>query len=58
MFPIRQDDGTWKTRGEAFHGRAQQDEIDRLYTKIWHELQRHDQELSAKLPDETQQTDS
>ncbi len=39
MWPTRRDDGTWKTRGEAFRGRQPQEKIDNLYTKIWNELE-------------------
>jgi len=40
MWPKRQPDGTWKTGGEAFHGRKTQQEVDSLYTRIWNELER------------------
>jgi hypothetical protein len=43
MFPIKQPDGSWKTRGEAFHGRETQVEVDKLYTNICGELE-HRQE--------------
>jgi hypothetical protein len=39
MWPIKQADGSWKTRGEAFHGRRTQEEVDRLYMRIWNELE-------------------
>ncbi len=41
MWPKRQPDGTWETRGEAFHGRKTQQELDSLYTKFWNELERN-----------------
>ena len=43
MWPIKQADGSWKTRGVAFHGRKTQEEVDKLYIKIWNELE-HRQE--------------
>jgi hypothetical protein len=40
MFGEMKPDGTWVTRGEAFHGRKTQQEVDRLYIKLWNELER------------------
>ncbi len=40
MWPIKQADGSWKTQGEAFHGRKTQEDVDILYNKIWNELER------------------
>lgn len=34
MYPKQQSNGTWKHRGEAFHGREAQQEVDELYTKL------------------------
>jgi len=40
MWPKRQPNGTWKTQGEAFHGRKQQQEVDSLYSKFRSELEK------------------
>jgi hypothetical protein len=39
MWPIKQDDGSWKTSGVAFHGRDTQEKVDELYIKIMNELE-------------------
>jgi hypothetical protein len=39
MWPIRQADGSWTTRGDAFHGLKTQEDVDRLYAKLWDELE-------------------
>jgi hypothetical protein len=46
MWPIRQPDGSWKTRGEAFDGRKTQDKVDNLYIKILDELERRQKSTS------------
>jgi hypothetical protein len=38
MYPIKRDDGTWENRGEAFHGRKTQEELDALWEKLEAEL--------------------
>lgn len=40
MWPKKQQDGTWQSRGEALCGRNIQQEVDNLYGKIWDELER------------------
>lgn len=53
MWPIKRDDGTWKTRGEAFRGRQPQEKIDNLYTKIWNELEcRRKESLTQEVSDD------
>ena len=39
MWPTKAPDGSWKTQGEAFKRREQQDKFDRLYQKVWNHLE-------------------
>lgn len=39
MWPKKQSDGTWETRGEPFRGRQTQQEVDNLFIKIWDKVE-------------------
>jgi hypothetical protein len=40
MFPKKKADGTWVQRGESFRGRDPQSELNRIWIRLWGELER------------------
>ena len=49
MFPKKRADGTWIQRGEPFHRREPQSEVNQMWMRLWEELERQHTKVDVGL---------